>query len=310
MATIQKVEAGVFKFGLSQENRGRAAIPGTVFISIDNSSNVTGDIRVHDGVRLGGISTPPPGTVSHMIPSANTSSPLGFDVRDGWLLCDGSHLNKDEYGALYSAIGDYWNEDPALAPSNFQIPDLRGYFIRCYSGPRYDGSGNLIFGHGTRQEDTVKKHSHYVLLEPSGGHTHQYVNWQVNSNFSNPTAAAPAGVLNAPGLPGDQTRAAYAVAKPNSTNVSTYALGDNDVYYDTVGGGGDNKGWSISNEPGNPISSTTHISLGESFTRAMNTTTLHKHYMLTQDASDMYEGTFANHEGTCFNIKIPTFIKY
>lgn len=312
MATIQRIVAGVFKYGLSSQNRGRASIPGSVFVSIDANGNVTGDIRVHDGIRYGGISTPPPGTVSYMIPEKNTSNPLGFNTRDGWLFCDGSILDKIEYGALYDAIGDYWNKSPAVPSDKFQIPDFRGYFLRCYKSGR-------PFGYASREEDTVRKHSHYVILNEGGGHTHQYVNWEVNpaGTFTTPTSAAPLGVLADSSKPGYNTRAVYAIARPPA-DIQPYVIGDHTVTYDqddSVGNTNPDVGWTNTLFEAAPSSPSEYIVMGESFTNPMNTTELHKHYMKTEipNPTDMYEGStssFPDHEGVCYNVKIPTFIKY
>lgn len=305
---IQQVKSGIFKYGLSSENRGRAAIPGTVFISIDSNGNVTGDIRVHDGVKKGGIGTPPPGTVSYMIPKKNSTNPdvsiqgqsFGFDVRDGWLFCDGAILNKDEYGSLYDAIGDDWNVNTNLQSNQFQIPDLRGYFIRCYNGA-------TSFGASSRQEDTIKKHSHYVVLNQDGNHHHDYINWYVNPVFNGVNPNTNSGVLNNPSVPGDGTRAVYGVAKMTNNNMDSKIVGNEDISF-TYG----QSGWNNSSYDTTPDD---YVVLGEGFTRPMGTyqngtwtqaVEQHKHYMLTKDA----QGITLNEEGTCVNIKIPAFIKY
>ena len=328
VTSIQRVTSGIFRFGLSSSNRGRAAIPGTVFLAIDANGNITGDIRVHDGIKKGGISTPPPGTVSHMIPRKDASDPKGFSTRDGWLFCDGAILDKDEYGALYSAIGDYWNEDPSLTSSQFQIPDLRGYFIRCYKAGQ-------PFGVASRQEDAIKKHSHYNILTQSGNHTHNYTEWKINpaSSFVDPTADAPLGVLNNPAVPGHRTRAAYVVADPPA-DMTSQVLGDNSVFFDLIHTsipsaqhatspeyGWDEASYNDSTSPDitnhDPNS---YISLGEGFTRPMGTYDTsnnwqpnieqHLHHMITEDAQSMPSGANPDIEGTIVNIKIPTFIKY
>lgn len=53
----------------------------------------------------------------------------------GWLKCDGSSYDRNQYAELYAAIG-----------ANFgsKVPDYRGYFLRVYGSPSssYGGSGN------------------------------------------------------------------------------------------------------------------------------------------------------------------------
>lgn len=50
----------------------------------------------------------------------------------GWLLCDGRALNRSEYGNLYDAIGVSWGTGDGS--TTFNIPDLRGMFLRGVSG--------------------------------------------------------------------------------------------------------------------------------------------------------------------------------
>lgn len=329
VTNIQRVTSGIFTIGRSVDNLGRAANAGTIFISIDSAGKATGDLRIHDGIKKSGISTPPPGTVAHMIPKKNSINPqvpiagqaYGFDVSDGWLFCDGAILDKDKYQTLYLAIGDYWNTDPSLTSNQFQIPDLRGYFIRCYKGGP--------FGAASRQEDTVKKHSHYVGLNQSGGHTHKYINWKVNplGNFTNPPEQG--GVLNAPGLPGHNTRGVYALAKPPA-DMHSQIYGNPNAALDLVNATPDPEtGWSESSFAPDPASNpANYIVLGEGFTRKMGTYGFnsgnwvqtqekHEHYMKTLDSivSDKFGNEIPNNpdsseEGSSINIKIPTFIKF
>lgn len=318
---LQTITSGIFQFQKASANRGNASASGNIFLSIDDDTNITGDIRIHDAIRKGGISTPPPGTVSYMLPRKNNVNPMispavgdGFDVREGWLFCDGSILDKDEYGALYYAIGDYWNTDPSVTSNQFQIPDFRGYYIRCYkNGP---------FGAASRQEDSVEKHSHYMILNPSGQHTHQYINWDENS-FINPTAGAPLGVRPETGDPGDGTRAVYAVS-----NYPTVA-GDTTTIPYMIGGGNESFDLnSFNNSFGadfNFSSSPSYVVLGEGYTRKMGTydssgnfqqeSQLHKHYIRTKNSvplntSNNPASNNPDVEGDCIHIKIPTFIKY
>ena len=50
----------------------------------------------------------------------------------GWLLCDGRTVSRSEYINLYDAIGVAWGEGNGT--TTFNIPDLRGMFLRGVSG--------------------------------------------------------------------------------------------------------------------------------------------------------------------------------
>ena len=315
---IQRVTSGIFKYGRSSENLGRASIAGTVFVSIDENNNITGDVRVHDGIRKSGMGVPPPGTVSHIIPRKNSTNPdipihgesYGFDEPDGWLFCDGRLLDKEQYGSLYYALGDIWNVDTNIPSDKFQIPDLRGYYIRCHKG-----SGP--YGAATKQLDTVEKHSHYVMLQQAGDHTHRYINWNENvfTNTSIDTTTS-AGVLTGAGLPGASvnSRAVWAVAYTNTSLISGQIIGTHSTYYDIHSGGGGSFAWSTSDFSPNPP----QVMIGEGYTRKMGTyqngtwqqtTELHEHAMSTLDSSGTTNPENPG-EGSCTNIRIPTFIKY
>ena len=55
-------------------------------------------------------------------------------VPDGWLLCDGRALKSTQYPDLFTAIGTLWGNGSAGAGAgagtDFNLPDLRGEFIR------------------------------------------------------------------------------------------------------------------------------------------------------------------------------------
>lgn len=50
----------------------------------------------------------------------------------GWLLCDGAAISRTEYAELYNAIGVCWGMGDNS--TTFNIPDLRGMFLRGVSG--------------------------------------------------------------------------------------------------------------------------------------------------------------------------------
>ena len=56
----------------------------------------------------------------------------GADLPDGYLLCDGAELSRTVYNELFEAIGTTWGEGDG--ENTFNIPDLRGKFIRGCGG--------------------------------------------------------------------------------------------------------------------------------------------------------------------------------
>jgi microcystin-dependent protein len=53
----------------------------------------------------------------------------------GWLVCSGRELGREEYSELYQAIGSNFG---SAAPNVFNLPDLRGLFVRCAVGNKSD----------------------------------------------------------------------------------------------------------------------------------------------------------------------------
>lgn len=85
--------------------------------------------------------------VSHNSFSAGMILPFAgpaSNIPAGWLLCDGRALNRSKYGNLYDAIGVSWGTGDGS--TTFNIPDLRGMFLRGVVGenPDLDENGKPI----------------------------------------------------------------------------------------------------------------------------------------------------------------------
>jgi len=60
----------------------------------------------------------------------------------GYLHCDGSAVLRDEYADLYEVIGTYFGA--GNGSTTFNLPDLRGEFIRCWAGARGVDTGRVL----------------------------------------------------------------------------------------------------------------------------------------------------------------------
>lgn len=76
----------------------------------------------------------PPGVITHY---------GGKNPPEGWLVCDGSKLKKEQYPELYAAIGDIYGADE----TSFNLPEARYEFIR--------GAGPTLVV-GTKQGDAMR----------------------------------------------------------------------------------------------------------------------------------------------------------
>jgi microcystin-dependent protein len=99
-------------------------------------------------------------------------------ITPGWLLCDGRAMSSIQLPALYAAIGTNWGAGVAGSTNDFNLPDLRGLFLRGVdNSPSVGASGNdpesaarsaiKLGGNrgpnaGSYQSDDFKSHTHGV----------------------------------------------------------------------------------------------------------------------------------------------------
>lgn len=72
----------------------------------------------------------------------------GNTVPDGYLYCDGSAVSRTTYSELFAAIGTIYGAGDGS--TTFNVPDLRGYFLRG------DGGTNSA-ALGTAQGDAIRE---------------------------------------------------------------------------------------------------------------------------------------------------------
>jgi hypothetical protein len=98
------------------------------------------------------ISTPaavPTGSVFMM---ATTTVPSGY------LECDGAAVSRTTYSDLFTAISDTWGAGDGS--TTFNLPDLRGEFVRGWDNGKGTDSGRVF---GSSQTDELKEHTHAGL---------------------------------------------------------------------------------------------------------------------------------------------------
>lgn len=109
-------------------------------------------------------------------------------IPDGWALCDGSQRDGTaaDWKQLYDMLGTSWGG----SGTNFNLPDLRGMFLRgvndgrtgTYSDPNaaartaQQAGGNTADNVGSVQTDQFRQHTHTATSSTDGSHTHTWNN--------------------------------------------------------------------------------------------------------------------------------------
>ena len=138
--------------------------------------------------------------LDRLVPPGTIVSFGGGTVPAGWLQCDGSVVSSKKYPRLYAAIGTSWGagytrtyttneEEDSITvedikgDGDFNLPDLRGVFLRGVNGARSDSfididnesRTNLVSGGtlgnavGSYQTDAIQNHQHRVCWGQPGG---------------------------------------------------------------------------------------------------------------------------------------------
>jgi microcystin-dependent protein len=144
--TVNGVITGTFSVQGSQKiQNGNLVIQNGTLSVISNSNQ----IDIIDGViYINGVAldTTPPGSVIYF---AATTPPSGY------LKADGSAVSRSAYSRLFSAIGTTWGV--GNGSTTFNLPDLRGEFIRGFDDGRGLDSGRVF---SAVQTSALLNHTH------------------------------------------------------------------------------------------------------------------------------------------------------
>ena len=132
---------------------------------------------------VGGAVTGDTLPVGSIIPYGGQEAPIG------WLMCDGSGLNRETYKELFEAIGTSFGTD---GPGNFYIPDLRGRVVVGQDGTDPDFGMGITGGEKTHTLNLGNLPSRTTVAVSYDGGLLSYSEWkggQVSSGFYNSTLA-------------------------------------------------------------------------------------------------------------------------
>jgi microcystin-dependent protein len=88
-----------------------------------------------------------------------------------WKICNGQKLPISDFPKLYRILANHWGDSEDEENTDFQLPDLRGLFLRGVNGERSDFmadpdknnrkfSSNESNSVGSLQEDAIQEHQH------------------------------------------------------------------------------------------------------------------------------------------------------
>ena len=95
------------------------------------------------------------GSLGGGLPSGAVQAFAMTAVPTGWLECNGSAVSRTIYSALFAAIGTTFGAGDGT--TTFNLPDLRGEFVRGWDNGRGVDSGRTF---GSAQADELKSHTH------------------------------------------------------------------------------------------------------------------------------------------------------
>ena len=85
----------------------------------------------------------------------------------GWIRADGSAISRTTYADLFSVVGTIYGTGNGT--TTFNLPDLRGEFIRGWDDSRGADSGRTL---GSFQDSDNKSHDHSATSSTTGSHRH------------------------------------------------------------------------------------------------------------------------------------------
>lgn len=115
----------------------------------------------------------------------------------GWLKCNGAQVSRATYARLFGTIGTYYGAGDGT--NTFNLPDLRGEFIRSWDDGRtldngrgfasVQGSQNLSHAHGVADPGHAHSvydpsHAHGAWTEVNGAHDHAGIQIPLNMGDS------------------------------------------------------------------------------------------------------------------------------
>lgn len=131
----------------------------------------TGDIRFNTTLtQFEGYNGTGWGEIANGVPAGSVFTFATSTVPSGYLECNGAAVSRSTYASLFSSISTTWGTGDGS--STFNLPDLRGQFVRGWDNSAGVDSGRSF---ASSQSDQNKQHTHSVT-DPGHVHTTTFDN--------------------------------------------------------------------------------------------------------------------------------------
>lgn len=128
--TVMSTDASNSTFGVSDDRNFVVATNAATRLTI-NSTDATYTVPVVlPGVPTSSLQAATKSYVDQRAPAGAIMAYAANSAPTGWLLCDGSAVSRTTYAALFSVISTTWGIGDGS--TTFNVPDLRGQFLRGY----------------------------------------------------------------------------------------------------------------------------------------------------------------------------------
>lgn len=106
-------------------------------------------------------------TMGSATPAGQVATYAMTSCPSGWIKANGAAVSRTTYASLFAAIGTTWGAGDGS--TTFNLPDLRGEFVRGWDDGRGVDTGRAI---ASAQADDNKSHTHTGTTSSDGSHNH------------------------------------------------------------------------------------------------------------------------------------------
>jgi hypothetical protein len=183
-------------------------LTGTLTLDAAPTADLQAATKKYVDDEIAGIDTSDPTPSGTIIHTARTTAPTGY------LKANGAAVSRTTYADLFTAIGTIYGSGDGS--TTFNVPDLRGEFVRGFDDSRGVDSGRTL---GSAQAQSYQSHNHTGSTAGAGGHSHGYSG-------------------NIAGRVGNGISTAFAGNGIGDTSISINGVGDHTHAFTTSASGG------------------------------------------------------------------------